>query len=74
MSIEEIKQLSNKRKREAAVTLYLNDVSLSIRKVGELLDIREGTVLRWAHEDKWNEKREEDKERRIDLLRLKINR
>lgn len=73
MSIEDLKQLTTKKKREAALALYLKNIDLSIRKVAELLDIREGTALRWSQEDEWNTRREEDKEKRIELLRLKIN-
>lgn len=67
-----IKQYPVKDRRLYAIAYYLSNPTKSIRWVGEILDIPEGTVIRWSKQDKWNEKRKEDEKIKKLLLRAEI--
>lgn len=63
-TVEEIKRTTRKGagRRLPAMALYLQDFSLSVQDVAELLEIRPGTAIRWSTEDEWNKNREQIKE------------
>jgi len=72
-SIEDMKSLTGKKRRLAAMALYLRDPDLSIEKVSEVLNYPLGTLKGWAEDDKWKQRRDEDKLKQIEELREEIN-